>query len=170
MLRSEEFKSVNAKIIQALHSAGVPLNEIWLQSRCICEYCKVDLLRDPQTYRGAESDHILPQSLYPRLILDLSNYAMACASCHKLKGRLDVGRDAPGLKEVDSLPPALRASLIGKVKAELESLRRQQDVQLETIRELLASCGWRSGTNSHTNTVQAERSPEYVAASEDEQH
>src|SRR6476469_136652 len=115
MATFEEFNEVLRGIGEC-----TPLNAIWLRAKGCCEYCGIDLLESHAVYRGAESDHILPQYGYPLLINKLNNYVMACASCHKLKGsRFDPGKGEQCWKELGDLTDTQREQLIEVVKAEI---------------------------------------------------
>ena len=114
------------------------LNAIWIQSKCKCEYCGIDLLGSPQIFRGAESDHILPKAKYRQLELKLSNYAMACSSCHKLKGRFDPAEDPSMYLDATDLTDEDRFRLIAVVQRYLEPLRTAQDSDIEKIRSARA--------------------------------
>jgi len=141
----DQFAEDNALLMKRLADNQVPLNAIWLQARCRCEYCGIDLLKNAQMYRGAESDHILPPKRYPNLIMSLSNYAMACASCHELKTSycFDPGEGDPQLKDTEHLPDELRQMLITQVNECLIEHRRKQDAALMLMKQILTTHGLR---------------------------
>jgi hypothetical protein len=117
-----------------------PLNAIWCRAGARCEYCGADLLESHHAYRGANSDHILPQRRYPLLINKLNNYAMACASCHKLKEqvtRFDPGEGNSRWQEVDDLTDDERTTLIDAVKARIAPLHKLQNDEIDRAREFL---------------------------------
>jgi len=123
-----------------LRSLGVsaPLNAIWLRAQGRCEYCGVDLLELHEVYRGADSDHLLPKSLYPLLIDKLNNYVMACASCHKLKGhRYDPGNGDARWQNVSDLTDDERKQLIDIVIARIRPLREEQKRQLLAAKDFI---------------------------------
>lgn len=111
--------------------------EIWARSEFRCEYCGTYLLRDTQTYRFAQSDHILPQCKYPKLIGHLNNFAHACGLCNQLKRNWDPAEnDSDLFQTFDSLSDEQRQMLIQRCNEYLEQKRRAKTDELEHARRL----------------------------------
>lgn len=112
--------------------------EIWVRSRFRCEYCGADLLRNPQVYGMAESDHILPVSKYPALANDLNNYAHTCGLCNRLKRNWDPADGDPAFSSVgDRLTTEQRRSLIGRCREHLGPMIERKASEIATIRSIL---------------------------------
>ncbi len=110
------------------------LDEVWVQSDCKCEYCGIDLLVGAAVFRAQEGDHILPQAKYKGLSNALANFAMACASCHKLKHKsnpqFDPALGEPRWSGLSDLTEEDRTLLIRRVQEYLKDLREKQDIAL----------------------------------------
>ncbi len=137
------YREANESVFKALKEAKIPFNEIWVRPGFLCDYCGCDLAENAAIHRGVEGDHILPQYRYPKLVNSSSNYANACASCHKLKGKFAPGKDEPRYLEIDELSEDDRHSLIGKVNAELGPMRETQEVDLANLRRVIDEYGLR---------------------------
>lgn len=126
-------------IDSGIFSLGV---EIWSRSGFRCEYCGAPLLVSPQTYRYAQSDHILPASKYPLLQNDLNNYAHTCGLCNQIKRDWDPAEnERPQYAELTSLTPEQRSLLIERTREHLRGMINEVAGEISRIREILQQHG-----------------------------
>lgn len=83
----------NLRIAGLSGSPGKPGNRrhvaMWNRANFKCEYCGYELLKDLNSMRGAQLDHLLPQSRYPELKDIDDNWVLSCYSCNQFKRDFD---------------------------------------------------------------------------------
>ncbi len=93
-----------------------------------CEYCGLDLLHSPETYKLWQRDHIVPLSQHGGRE-DIENLALSCKTCNwDWKGRWDpatvAGEDAS------------REELIAAVRDYIKERKARTSKDLEEVREI----------------------------------
>ena len=100
---------------------------IWLRADCKCEVCRHDLLGSIDDYfYGAEIDHLQPASR--RGSDDLSNRALLCKMCNRLKRNTELCDPALGLS---------REEVIELARKYILPIRQQREQKLDEAKRLL---------------------------------
>lgn len=112
---------------------------VGLRAKYRCEYCGFDVLTCAQAYRCASWDHILPKSPYRSLRHAFGNLALACSSCHALKGCFDPGKEEERTSWAGKtdLADVERVMLIQRVRDYLKPMCENFDDALRSARSLV---------------------------------
>ena len=116
-----------SELIQVLLASGWSEHQarLGIRANSKCEYCGMDLLGSIHAYDAWERDHIIPGRGD-----DLSNVALACRLCNKMKKnwRLPAGLS----------PGGDRSRCVEAAKAHLEPLRQAKEEKLEQAKALIS--------------------------------
>ena len=115
---------------------------VYAKSGFRCTYCMTCILKSRDSWKGAAEDHILPQSLYPKLVDEISNLALACKACNDLKADWDPS--PPHQREMfsnaDYLDDKQRKKLIESVKEHLAEKWTKTDEEIRRVETILGDC------------------------------
>ena len=100
------------------------------------------MLDQLDSWHGFACDHILPQSIYLKLVKDENNLALSCKACNDLKRNWDLTKFLPASDQQDwekleKLTPVQRQKFVLICKDELMGLREKAMKNIESVKMIL---------------------------------